>query len=351
MQQPEKLVELANPVIGSIEDQETIDSVYVSGSLAAGLGTPTSDIDVFVLVPDDVRRDMSTRQVVKDGQRFDIEFRGISAARDSIDLVTTAKTSHADITPLRIGKEDLDFVVRLLYGKTVRDSESLHSLRETLDDRSARLRQFIIAWWALRVGQLFEDLDGALQCRDHDLAGIMGSLIARLTGKAIAAAAGDLYLNEKWVFHQLRRSLGPGFPMDRFRALVRAQWTEDFEAGAQDLMSFIQIGLIAAQTMGWSRAGVKNWPNWQEAAETPRCRRNLIPIRVDDGILLNNERREQFILKPDIALLWGLSHCRTEADYLGSALICGAVDKEYANLTSERCLAARHQLMARDLLV
>src|SRR5581483_4383368 len=113
--------------------------------------------------------------------------------------------------------QEMDLCIRLYYAKVLIPSPDLAKCLDDLATNSAAVRQLVISWWSLMAARCFEDLEGACEENDRDLASIIGRSMLTGVGKAVAAAAGDLYLNQKWVYKQLSRSVNGWFPLGKFR--------------------------------------------------------------------------------------------------------------------------------------
>ena len=346
-----KTAEVARSVVLDTVDHGIIDSAYLSGSVAVGLGNSTSDVDVFVVVRDEATHDLPVRQVVRNGLRFDIEFCDVRTILATARSVTDWRAAKSDLSALRMSRIDLDFALRLFYGADIIASESLSLCRAQLDAYSGSVRRLVLSWWSLRAAMYFEDFDGACQEGDADLAGVTGRALIHAAGKALAAAAGDLYVGEKWVYKQLARSMSQDFPIERFRSYMNAAWTDKFNRGQLELAWFAQNCVIASLAMGWFEPRVQYWPTWNPLQNSVRYARGLMPIRLTDAVLLNGERKIQYLVDPATAMLWGLAHGQDEVTYVKSAIQCSLLSPGYSGISEDYCLRVRQELLAREMLV
>lgn len=335
---------LAKEVTRDIVDASIIDSVYLSGSLAASLGNKASDVDVFVVVRDHCDGAINGVQEIKKGTRFDIKFQTVAAIEDAVRKLTTWHTSLEDVRCLYTSPERMQAWIKLYYGYDIITSARLAKFRELLKLKEREVRQLVISWWAFRASCHYEDFKGACDERDADLAGIAGRYITLFTGKALAASAGDLYIGEKWVYRQLSRSL-PDLPLRAFRHFMNAEWTANLDEGRRRLLWYAQINLMAAQTLGWLEPNIMHWPDWHLGDGPAKCRVGLIPVRLKDGIILYDEGKEVCLLNPECGLLWALAHGRDLDTYIRHATMCSAVCSEFSQLNDLSCMQARRDLV------
>ncbi|MFD8979496.1 hypothetical protein [Streptomyces sp. NPDC059564] len=325
--------------------------MYLAGSLSAGLGNATSDADIYVLVADDAERETGARQLLVDGQRIDVEYHRTSEARRCLEEATTWRTSLGDLSALSIAENDLDFVVRLSYAEVLCDSAQLARLRGRLDVGADRLRQLVISRWAMEANAHLEDFTGAFTDGDLDSAVLIGTSLMTAAGKAVAAAAGDIYLGRKWVFRQLHRSLPDQFPLAVFRTMMRGEWAKRPETGHRDFIALLQRCLTAAQVLGWEAADGRRWNHWGVSPQPVRCHPDFLPVRLSEGVLLNHERAKQFVVEPHVALLWGLAAGRDEDGYLGAAAALDSSLGVPLGLSVPDLRAVRKDLLRHGLLL
>ncbi|MEU2830338.1 hypothetical protein ABZ667_16950 [Streptomyces lavendulae] len=325
--------------------------MYLAGSLSAGLGSSTSDADVYVLVADDAEMETRARQLLVGGQRIDVEYHRTGEARRCVEEATAWRTSLGDLSALGIAENDLDFAVRLTYAEVLRDSARLTRLRRRLDVGADGLRQLVISRWAMEANGHLEDFTGAFADGDLDSAALIGTSLMTAAGKAVAAAAGDIYLGRKWVFRQLRRSLPDHFPLAVFRMMMRGEWAKSPDAGHRDFTALLQRCLTAAQTLGWETAGGRRWNHWGLSPQPVRCHPAFLPVRLSDGVLLNHERSRQFVVEPHVALLWGLAAGRDENEYLSAAAALDGSLTAPLGLSVPDLRAVRRDLLQHGLLL
>lgn len=295
-------------------------AVYLAGSLFAGLGTPTSDVDVFVVL--NVATDDQMLQVDSAGERVDIEFVTLAAVSARIRKATEWSLAKGRLTDGWIPEKDIDFVVRLLNCEILSEDEPFRRMRLDLEGKIDRVRQILLARWTIEAGNHLEDYEGAFADRDWASCQVIAQSMALAAGKAMTVAAGDLYFGRKWLFPQLRRSLGPAFPIERCLELQQGR-----HANPADYLAtrrFVQTCLAAAQTVGWLHADAHRWP-WRTgdapAPDGPIRALDYLPVPVDgDRYLLNMERRRQLLVNRRTMLVWALCDGRPASDVVADAV-------------------------------
>lgn len=328
------------------------DSVYLAGSLTAGLGNPSSDVDVFVLTRDASGEE--TRQLKIDGTRLDIEVYEIGWVDAALDKLATWTSSRTEIRKNALSEDELDVLLRMRESEVITDSADFTRIRERLGGGGDRLRQAVLSAFALEANSHLSDFRGAMEELDLDSAVLMGQSLMTTAGKALAAGGGDLYLGRKWVVRQLRRTMGDGFPLEEFRALQSGAWAERGAAGGSELVNVQQTLIAVSQLLGWIGADVNRWPFWALGAGADAYRRNPAynTIHMDEGLLLNNELHRQFVVKPEIALIWALCNGREEDEIVAAALELSDCVREPGEqaLTDARVRAVIGTLNQRGLI-
>jgi predicted nucleotidyltransferase/nitrogen fixation-related uncharacterized protein len=326
---------------------ESVDSAWMSGSLLAGLGTPTSDVDIFVMLKPGAVPDQGMRQIFGDGQRVDLEFYEVETIQRVVDTVAAFELTHRTMAPVWVPEDELDVAIRLTYADPLKQSDTLSRLQDQLHSNQTKLRQLLLARWAVEANNHLEDFEGAYLGGDFPSTALVGQSLMLVAGKALAAAAGDIYFGRKWTYHQLRRSAGSTFPIEEFIRFQLGRWDErGMERGYEEFTAFLQTCLTAAQTLGWnSVADLSRWPHWTRDSAGPVRHPSYNAIRLTDGVELNWELHRQLIVKPDVALLWGLCNGQSEDAIVEAARSLADASDDLAGLTTER---ARHILAALD---
>ncbi|MEU8001129.1 nucleotidyltransferase domain-containing protein [Catellatospora sp. NPDC049111] len=305
-------------------DDARADSVYLGGSLTAGLGSPTSDVDVFVLTTDTEAQSGVARQFKVDTERIDLETYTVAWVDSLLDKVGQWESNRQRLRHNALNATELDFLLRLRQIQVIKNSANLDRILARLAEHDDRLRQMALSTWALSCNGWLSDFKGALLDNDGESAGLIGQSVLVCVGKAAAAAAGDLYYGLKWVHQQLHRSIGDAFPHEVFRHWQRGGWaTEPATADGLDFLVFQQTVGAAAQLLGWNGPAVKEWPFWETGTGQYRRNPQYNTIHLTEGVLLNYELQRQLVVKPDVALVWALSNGRDEDEIVDAAVALG----------------------------
>lgn len=315
----DKKLSIARTAAARLADDPQVDSIYLAGSLTAGLGSPTSDLDVFAVVNSDA--ESQVRQVTTEGERMDVETYPIEWFRGVLSKVEQWSTSRGDLRSTELNKDELDVLLRLRQMETIKDSPALSEIRSRLAANDDRLRQMTLSHWALEANGQLSDFKGSCADEDFTTAALIGQSLLVSVGKALAAATGDLYYGTKWVYIQLGRALGKEFPHNRYASLQSGAWVgDDPRGGMKDFLSFFQTLSVAGQVLGWGSADVNEWPFWETGPGALRRNPQYNVIHLTEGVLLNNELRRQFVVEPQVALVWGLCNGRELDEVVNAAV-------------------------------
>lgn len=255
----------------AVDGSSNIDSVYIGGSLTAGLGNATSDADLFVLLaPGSTITDEATQYSV-DGHRVDVERYSVTEAEALVAILADFELRRDNLPALHKLSRTLDFVFRLNSSETVVGSERLTALRERVAGSLPAIRRTAVNHAAITLNGHLEDFLGAAAEGDLDTAAFTGQSLVGYAGKAVAAAAGELYFSTKWVYKQLARATVNGFPTDLFTYYQRGAWTAAGTAAAEELVLFVQTCVAVAQLLGKVGAPIGVWPGWRPGRPTKVC--------------------------------------------------------------------------------
>ncbi|MEU7615283.1 hypothetical protein AB0M91_04025 [Micromonospora rifamycinica] len=295
---------LAREVAARLAARPGVTTVFLTGGMTVGLGNRTSDVDVYLVGPD---VEAGREQVFAGPVRIDVHrlsTRALQAAVRRVVGATLRSDDGADV----VGERDVTTALRLHLGEVVRDGGA-DALRETLGAHEATLRRLLITRWLDLAHYGQEDLAGLVDAPDDgDSAVMTARLLLRTAGKALAAACGDLFPGEKWVWRQLDRSAPAGFPHDHFRHLLRA---DPLAAGPDavrlaDLRRFAQTCLAATATLGWHGVPLAHQPRWR-GGDGPLRRLPELSVRAyRDGVVLTSPESRRVRLSHEAALVWAL---------------------------------------------
>jgi predicted nucleotidyltransferase len=329
---------LAQQVADELQHDGRVDSIFLSGSLVAGLGTPSSDVDVFVVLKSGQQPVRHVEQRLLSGERVDIEYHTTESLHEVLRSVTEWQLTRRDVSSAaRIREADIDLATRLTQIQVVRSSDFLADLMTAVGAGERQLRRLVLAKWAIEAANYLEDFDGAYLDSDWDLLALVGMPLMTIAGKAVAAAAGDLYWGRKWVVRQLRRAPIGDFPLDLYLEFIRGDWLRgDRHANFGKFREFVQTCLVAAQLLGWHEPMVGRWPAWCSGNASVRRDPDLMPLHVDGSVVLTQERTRQFEVQPDVALVWGLSDGFARADAIERAVALRTADPDFRRITPDR---------------
>lgn len=291
--------------------------LYVGGAPFAGLGSPRSDTDLFVVVDS---KPNETEQVYQDGARLDVEYVTWASLESLVEHVREYRLTPTDMTQMTVASRSaLDFLARFQSGRIVSDDGGrLAAAREKLAPSASSYVGLLVARHALDAANATEDMVGALLTGDVECAAHVARESLYLSAEALLAALGDIYVNTKWLWAKWRRTVGDRFGADCVRLLSNATplSIDDYVLASRALsQDFLTMAIT----------GIEYDPVLQRLAETSHTRRpaDLSPIGTTEGVLLLRDVEEGISLSRQGAILWGVAHGRTknEAIDLAGALI------------------------------
>lgn len=345
----EAKLDRARVAVRDLVARDDVDSVYLTGSLTAGLGTSRSDVDVFVIGPDRERE--RPPQLMEDGQRIDLELRSIDYLRDLGVLFSGLEASREDQEQLFRADRQFDDAARLLYAQPVKNGPTFAAAHGTLRANRDRLRRSILAFRQLRCINAVEDVAGFLDDGDVDSAVAQSQLMLVEAAELFAVGCGDLYLGQKWVWQRLARSAGEGFPLERLKAAALGTAAED-AATVLARLRLVQALMLAALVAGWDSPDAGSWSHWGTGSAQVHRSHLWLPMRFVDGCYLIDVCERQMSLQPDALRLWGACD--------GSASVAEVAQRWAAGVTTDPEAAAREatdtecyldRLAGRGLLV
>ncbi|MFF7341853.1 hypothetical protein ACFZAT_31650 [Streptomyces sp. NPDC008163] len=345
-------VRLGRRIASRLAASSHADAAFLAGSTVVGLGSATSDIDIYLVGS---RTGEKRQQLFADDIRVDVQHLALESLEALVDRVLTTRLC-SDRPGRPLSAQETSLVIRLWTGSIVTDAGALTALRQQLADEPLRLARVAMNNWILAAYFAAEDCVGLRQSDDPmdlDPAAHTARRALVCAGKALAAAGGDLYHGEKWVWQQLARSGPDGFPFAEFRRLLRDDplaSASGGRTGLSALTSFTQTCLIAAATLGWHGVDLGRWPAWSSGDGPLHRAPSLFPRVYDDVVMLIQPGGRHVRLTPEAALLWGLSHGRSEQTVTECALRLSGEAPVFAELTEERCRSVIAELRQSGLL-
>jgi Nucleotidyltransferase domain len=215
----EKMAE-ARDIVNRYVDDENVEAVYLSGSLMAGLGTPYSDVDIFVVSSDR----SGTFQHGSGASRVDVEFRSSEWLEQVSSLARPFAATVDDNYTLRTTPDLIEDAVRLEIGTDLKKSPELSATRNALQAGRRDLQKLLISQLAADLGAHWMDALGFLANGDHDSAEILSGEILVTALDAACVPDGDLYRGTKWVWNRVQRNknLAPAHHWIRGLLLTRS---------------------------------------------------------------------------------------------------------------------------------
>ncbi|MCX4692827.1 PqqD family protein [Streptomyces sp. NBC_01408] len=352
----EEKMEAARKLARVLSDSNdgSIDSIYIAGSLTAGLGNPTSDADLFVLYAKEAAMGDDVSQYNVDGHRVDVERYTLAFVEEAVGAITSFRLQRDNLTDLHKLPSKLDFVCRLYTSETLLSSPALEGFKQRIVACIGDIRQVAVNYSAIAINGHLEDFLGASVDGDLETAALVGQDLTAYAGKAVAAASGDLYYSKKWVYKQLARNPVEGFPTDTFTDFQRGTWTGRGPEAAEELIFFVQTCIAVSQLLSRQGVPLDVWPAWTApsvpAADGLWRNPSYNVLGQSDGILLHWELRRQLMLRDPAAFVWALCDGRgTQAVVEAVARLAEHVPA-LKTMTAERVEKLLQSLRERDLV-
>ncbi|MFB6718599.1 hypothetical protein ACFCV3_00475 [Kribbella sp. NPDC056345] len=199
----------------------TFDSALLIGSLAAGLGTTSSDVDLLLLTDGPLLERPSPKTGASGVGRIDVEHLTLAEATARIESLRTYRVTESVTTQVYEVAEALELYCGLSSTPIVlQESDQLRALLDlcrTVDRSAARIR---VTRATLLANNTLEDTLGFVATGDADSALISAATLLHFAVDAFCTANGDLYFGQKWNVQRLRRVLRADDPSGR--AVVEA---------------------------------------------------------------------------------------------------------------------------------
>ena len=290
-----------------------LHNVFLAGAPWAGLGSPKSDVDVFVVVDaDDVR---PTEQVFEMGMRLDVEYVSWDSLEALVGLVGSYEVTATVMTQLtRASRTALESLTRFWLSEIVVDTAGrLDSLMDTLKASQTTYLRVLLARHATDTLNLAEDVEGALAMGLRESADYGAREALYRSAEAYLARRGDPYVKSKWVWSKWLRTAAHRFDADVTNYLSDPHQS-DMMAAVRTSRWLSQDLLVMALT------GIDYAPTLNAREGTLRRMTGHTPLEVIDGFLILRDVEEGIELSWQGLLLWGVSHGKTRED--GIAITC-----------------------------
>ncbi len=303
--------------------------IYLGGAIPAGLGTPNSDIDVFVV--DDARTGVDIRQYERDSHRVDVETFSLAGFESVIDAASPFRAEPDDMTTVAAcSRSTLDRLVRFQLGEIVADDGTLQALADRLTTASPDIDAMIMARHCVDSLNLVEDVIGALAMDDRESAMLQATVMYTRAAEAALTRFGDRYIGAKWIWRRWARTMTPLGVPDLLPAAPAETSAEEVVARGLQL-------LVCALTGSWDVIG--------DRESGPGIPTGLIPIPVRGGVtLFPVEGRTGITISEPGLRLWAFAgrYTRDEAvDAFLAAAGAGAPAREDVDAYFDALVRAR----------
>ena len=205
---PRDLVSAADSVVAGYDE---VLCAFISGSHVEGMATPTSDLDLYVVSPHQIRgRDEANVSMLngeaiidvrsENGLRVDTEIWTMAAVRAAARDI--AECDPADLTAvLCLDSARLELAHRLHTALPLRNAALVRSLKDLVDH--AQLRSLLATRALYEWDSLEEDTRGSLAVGDLATAQLVSRMALGSAIDAFLAARGNSNPRAKWRFARL----------------------------------------------------------------------------------------------------------------------------------------------------
>lgn len=299
----------------------SVDSVFIGGSLTAGLGSPTSDVDLFVLMTNEAVFPRKTWQAIVENTRIDIEVYTIREFEEALDDVLSMTFSRSEIPIVWGLKSKMDLIARFENSVIVKRSGYLDKANERLATCKKNFCSLLTNYWSLVIEAVKEDFVGSVLADDYHTAAYLGQNLLSVAGKSFVSAFGDTYFGEKWVYQQLKRSCLNQHVFKRFFSLQTGEWVRDGRHGAVEVLCMAQNLILAAQAKNAIKGQDMFDPNVffapMECRADAFCRNPLFgAFKVGEGVQMHWEMHKDIVLSARLLCLMGIVHMRCLSEVL-----------------------------------
>lgn len=189
----------------------------LEGSIAAGFGNDTSDVDFLLVTEGDYEHPTMPTIVFVDGRRVEVRMSSVGQIRARIARVlAVAERGRRGL--LSLPEDELNRCERLSGAVVLRNAPMIEALRAPLGTR--RFQELVTEWFRARAIRSAR-YAVAMLALVQDAEAVIWARTALLQGaKAWAATQGETYLERKWLAPQLARLDDPVGLRQRFWPLA-----------------------------------------------------------------------------------------------------------------------------------
>lgn len=221
---PAAFVSTAVPQVKSLAEERGYSSVCLAGAPAAGLGSPMSDIDIYVFGSG--RRDGASQVRLASGVRGDIEFLSLDSIHRDLDDLAAFEVTQENLSLLELATTKvLDRLARIECAVPVVDhTGDMAALIGRARSHADVLGRFQVARHAISAMNASEDAEGFSRMSDWEPAHHQYRRALYDGINALLASEGERYMGDKWLWAKWRRS-GLAGTCGHVDAWVEAQYT------------------------------------------------------------------------------------------------------------------------------
>lgn len=348
----------AQAVINEVSETENIDSAYIGGSIPAGLGNKSSDVDLFLLFDDDSIEGARVQQFAVKGIRVDVERYSLKELRAYLDRIESIEITGSRLVELDGGlKEPLDWYGRLYAAIEMQSSFNLSELVTRSRSIELKARRIYSSYWSLFSDGYVEDFVGAVDSGNDIGSCIMASQqMVAMAAKSLLAAAGDFYYPPKWVYKQIDRTFPSHYALADFQSLQTGAWIDLGIPPRQVLLRVQTLYANAVLELFYPGSTSAILPRDESVSPAfPRIYRvsGAVPFKVDGGkVLLHFELKRQVTLSFILFLVWTLCDGRTQDEIIESVSRYLALEDIQVNgSASDLVRRALLKLVQSDLVI
>lgn len=191
-------------VLSSVFGERRPRLVFVSGSLAAGLGHAWSDIDVYAV---DDTGDVENRAHRLGPHTVQVNAMTPAEAASAVSTCSGFVARSDDRTQIELSEDAVRVAVRLAIAEILYDA---HDVVPPPVERRAAVRRLLLCRHAATIGSYAEDVLGALSYGERWTALRASELALEHGIEAYLAARDDLYVGPKFLYRRLARQAGRG---------------------------------------------------------------------------------------------------------------------------------------------
>lgn len=294
----------------------SIDSCLLIGSLAAGYGTPRSDVDLLTFTSRDTDAPPDPGTGGQSGERrVDVEHVHLSEALALVESLGAYQVLTSDASQLYRANDALELFCRLMSTpRVLRESDGLRSLLarcRSVTESATRIR---VSRATVLANNTLEDALGFLEIGDVRSALHSSGTMLHFGMDALCSALGDTFFGQKWNVQRVSSVLS-GNPAYR-QGLFALLDSGDTEAPVAVLrrIEICQQLLAVANVTAWEPATVHlRLPRTRTPHDALHRDRHWYLLKYTDRWTMSDGRRAYEVPWTAI-LVWGLAGGLAEAE-------------------------------------